>query len=155
MYRLRLAAFAASSCFAAVSSAQTATVTFSGSVVNTCVINISTPGTLGLATSGTTLSSEEVGGVNSLLAVIATGSTPQISFTAPALTGPAASITTATKMISYSSPGGAAQAYTASNSTYTMNRLLDTLTVKATATNTDGFASGNYAISSTVTCQQS
>ena len=154
MFGPRLAALAATYCLFGMGSAQAATVTFTGAVVNTCIINISTPGTLGLAASGTTLSSEELGGVNSLLAVIATGSAPEIQFTAPQLGGPAGSIATATKMIAYSSLGGAAQAYTASSSSYTMNRLLDTVTIKGKATNTDGFASGTYTITSTVTCQQ-
>ena len=134
--------------------ADAGTVNFSGTVVNTCVINISTPGALGVATSGTTLSSEETGGVNSLVAVVATGTAPTIQFGAPVLTGPSGSIAGATKFLGYTSAGGATQALTASTSTYTMNRLLDTLTVKAQAINPNGFATGSYAISSTMTCQQ-
>jgi hypothetical protein len=129
-------------------------VTFTGLVVNTCVINITTPGVLGLATSGTTLSSEEIGGANALLAVVATGSAPQLQFSQPQLTGPAASLSGATQMMAYTSPGGAAQIYTSSASTYTMTRLIDAFTVKAKAANVSGFASGTYSVSSTVTCQQ-
>jgi hypothetical protein len=154
MYRQRLTASAALCSLVFASQASAATVTFTGAVVNTCVINISTPGTLGLAASGTTLSSEETGGLNSVMAIIATGSAPQIQFAAPQLTGPAGSIAAATHQIAYTSPGGAAQTYTASSSVYTMSRLLDTLTVKAKATNVDGFASGTYTITSVVTCQQ-
>lgn len=154
MYRLRLAAFAASCCFVTVSSAQTATVTFTGTVANSCVI-ASTNGGLKVDAAGTTLSSEEAGVGNSIMTVIATGATPQIQFTAPVLTGPAGFATgAATTMIAYTSPGGAAQAYTAANSSYTINRLLDTVTVKAKATNATGFAGGSYTISSTVTCSQ-
>ena len=140
--------------FQVVSPAYSVPVTFTGLVVNTCVINITTPGVLGLATSGTTLSSEEIGGANALLAIIATGSAPQLQFSQPQLTGPAASLSGATQMMAYTSPGGAAQPYTSSASTYTMTRLIDAFTVKAKASNVSGFASGTYSVSSTVTCQQ-
>jgi hypothetical protein len=134
--------------------AQAATVSFSGAVVNTCVINISTPGVLALASTGTMLSSEETGGANAVVAVIATGTAPALLFGAPALTGPAASTAGAVTTLGYTSPGGASQALTSGTSTYTMTRLLDTLSVKAHANNTNGFVSGTYGISSTVTCQQ-
>lgn len=154
MYRPRIVALAAGCCFAIVSPIHAATITFTGAVANTCVINISTPGVLAMAAAGTTLSSEEALGTNAILAVIATGTAPQLQFTLPVLGGPAASIAAASTQMAYTSPGGAAQAYTPSASNYTMNRLLDTITVKAKATNSDGFASGTYTISSTVTCQQ-
>lgn len=152
MYRRGFVASAALLCFGLASVADAASVTFTGSVTNTCVINLTLPGTLGLASSGTTLSSEEAGGSNAIMAVIATGSAPVLQFSAPALAGPTTSGTT--KMISYTSLSGTTQAYTADASSITLSRLLDTVTVKARATNADGFASGTYTISSTVTCQQ-
>lgn len=134
--------------------AEAANVTFSGTVANLCVLTITTPGALALSSNGTALSSDEVGGVASVLAVAATGTNPTISLTAPQLTGPAASLSGATKELSFSSPGGGAQAWTAAGSTYTANRLIDTMTIKARATNSAGFVTGSYAINATATCQQ-
>lgn len=139
---------------AALSPAAAATVSFSGSVINLCVLTISTPGLLGLAASGTTLSSEETGGVNSVLVVAATGSNPSINFTAPALTGPAGSMAGASHEIAYTSIGGAGQAWTSAASNYTVNRLIDTVTIKARSVNTSGFVAGTYGIAATATCQQ-
>jgi hypothetical protein len=134
--------------------AQASTVSFSGSVANLCVLSVTTPGTLGISATGTSLSSEETGGLSATMTVAATGTNPTVSFGAPSLTGPSGSIGNAVKQISYSSPGGANQAYTPSASNYVMNRLLDTITIKGKATNSDGFVSGNYGLQSTVTCQQ-
>lgn len=131
-----------------------AAVTFTGAIANLCVLTLSTPGTLGVSTDGTELSSSEAGGVKAVLAVVSTGTNPTVSFTAPSLTGPTASVTGATKSLSYASPGGAAQGATSGSYAYTMNRLLDTLTIDARATNPAGFATGTYTISSTATCQQ-
>lgn len=135
--------------------AQADTINFTGTVVNLCVLNVTTPGVLGLANSGTTLSSDGTGGVAATLTVTATGSNPTLTFGAPSLTGPGASTTGATKQIAYTSPGGANQAFTSGTSAYAMSRLLDTLTIKGQATNANGFVSGSYGIAATVTCQQS
>ncbi len=134
--------------------ADAGTVNFAGTVVNTCVINLTTPGALGMATSGTQLSSANTGGLAASLSVVSTGTAPTLLFGAPQLSGPAASISGATKMMGYTSAGGANQALTSGTSTYVMTRLIDTLTVSAQADNANGFASGVYGIASTVTCQQ-
>ncbi|NIJ07279.1 hypothetical protein FHS31_000875 [Sphingomonas vulcanisoli] len=135
-------------------SADAGTVNFAGTVVNTCVINLTTPGALGMATTGTQLSSDNTGGLAASVTVVATGTAPTLQFGAPQLTGPAGSIAGATKMIGYTSNGGANQPLTSGTSIYAMTRLLDTLTVKAEADNSSGFATGVYGIAATVTCQQ-
>ena len=131
-----------------------ANVSLTGAVANVCLLTVATPGTLGMGPNGTTLSSEETGGLNATVTVTATGSNPTISFSAPTLAGPSASTGSATKQIGYNSPAGANQGYTDGASTYTMNRLLDSVTVRGRATNLDGFVTGTYTIASTVTCQQ-
>lgn len=134
--------------------AQAVPVTFTGAVVNQCVLTLTTPGTLALSSGGTSLSSDEAGGISAVLAVVATGSNPVLAFGAPTLAGPSTSAAGATKEIAYTSLGGAAQAYTSGSSSFTTNRLLDTVTLRGRATNSAGFASGTYTLSTTVTCQQ-
>lgn len=151
---LRSSVFFTMGLVAAAVPAAAANVSFTGAVANLCVLTITTPGTLGMAASGTGMSSEDTGGLPALLAVAATGSSPSISFSAPDLNGPSGSTANATKEISYSSPGGANQGYTSQASSYSMNRLIDTVTIKARATNMSGFGTGTYGITSTATCQQ-
>lgn len=129
-------------------------VSFAGTVVNLCVLTVSTPGLLGTSGTGTTLASTETGGVKAILAVVATGTNPTLNFSAPALAGPAGSIGGAVTSIAYTSPGGGAQSYTSAASSYSSTRLIDTLTIDARAVNANGFVSGAYAVSTTVTCQQ-
>lgn len=131
-----------------------ASVTLAGTVVNLCVLTLSTPGTLGIAATGTEISSQETGGIAASLSVVATGANPTITFTAPGLSGPSASTTGATTNLSYTSGGGANQSYTGSGYVYSMNRLLDSITVNGRATNSAGFVSGLYTISTTATCSQ-
>jgi hypothetical protein len=60
-----------------------------------------------------------------------------------------------TVSLKYTSLGGANQAYTSSASQYTSNNILaDTVTLNAKATDSSGFAAGNYRIQTTATCQQ-
>lgn len=149
-----IAALAGCAIVAVPAAAAGQTVTFAGVVVNQCVLTLTTPGVLGLSSTGTSLSSDETGGAVASLTVVATGTNPTLSFGSPTLTGPTASIAGATKEIGYSSPGGASQAYTTSASNYVMNRLLDVIAIKGRATNSNGFVSGTYSLGSTVTCQQ-
>lgn len=130
------------------------TVGFTGTVVNLCVLTVTTPGVLAPASSGTSLSSEETGGANANLTVVATGTQPTITFSAPDLSGPAASSAGATKQIAFTSAGGANQGYVSNLTSYVLSRLTDTFVVKGRVANPDGFVSGAYLLSSTVTCQQ-
>jgi hypothetical protein len=146
---LLFASIAAVSC-----PAQSANVTFSATVANLCVLTLTSAGTLAPSANGTILSSEESGGVNATLGVVATGTNPTLNFTAPALTGPSGSTAGATKEIGYTAAGGGTQGYTTGATTLTVSRLLDVLTVKGRVTNSNGFVAGSYGLSSTVTCQQ-
>lgn len=131
-----------------------ATVTFSGVVLNTCILTLTTPGVLGVDGEGTRLSSEDTGGVAAIMAVVSTGTAPSLNFSAPTLTGPNGWSGTPTVGLKLSSLSGATQAYTSGAFTTRLGQLLDTLTLNARATNSSGFASGSYTIASTVTCQQ-
>lgn len=157
MLRSQLLGFAAAAALATIppASAQAGTVTFTGIVANTCVLNVTTPGLLGASSDGTTLSSETTGGVAAVLAVISTGSAPTMVFTAPTLNGPTGWSGTPVVSIRMNALSGATQAYTSSGFSAQLSQLLDTLTINAKAVNARGFASGTYTLASTVTCQQS
>lgn len=139
----------------AVSPAQAGDVIFTGALVNSCVLNVTTPGVLGAATDGSSLSSETGTGVAAVMAVVAVGAAPTLSFTAPTLTKPAgATGGTQTAAIRFQALSGATQAYTSAASSMTGGPLLDTVTVNSRVTSTNGFASGTYTVRTTVTCQQ-
>lgn len=136
-----------------VASAHAETLSLSGTVVNTCILNIGSPGVLRAASSGTMLSSEESGGAAATMSVSATGTSPTLSFTAPSLTTPAGAAGGSTTEMRYAASGGASQAWTSSASTAGA-RLIDTFTVHARITNSSGFADGTYVATTTVTCSQ-
>ncbi len=128
------------------------TVTLTGTVVNACVLTLTTPGVIVAASSGTELSTQQVGGVAALLNVVATGTSPTITFSAAGLTGPSAGSSTAE--LAYSSSGGASRSYSGAGYVYAMSGLLDAISVNGRATNASGFQSGVYSLSTTVTCSQ-
>lgn len=156
MVRYRLLCFSAALALAAapVAPASATNVTFTGLVVNACVLTLSTPGLLGTSADGTQLSSEESGGTAAILAVVSTGSTPSLSFSAPTLSGPPGWTGSPIVSVKMSALSGATQAWTASSFTTRLSQLLDTLTINGRAVNSGGFASGSYTLATTVTCQQ-
>lgn len=123
-----------------------------GTVVNLCVLTLSTPGVLQIASTGIELGSAQPGGVAAALTVVATGSAPTITFSAPSLSGPSSG--GATTQLAYASSGGASRAYDSAGYTYAMNRLLDTITINGRSTNATGFSTGAYTINATATCSQ-
>ncbi|HTU09687.1 MAG TPA: hypothetical protein VMG08_02215 [Allosphingosinicella sp.] len=119
-----------------------------------CILSLSTEGTLSLSGDATVLGSEQAGGLPAIMAVVAIGGTPQVSFTAPTLDAPAGMPAGAQVAIRYTSLGGANQAYTSAASSSTNVRLLDTFTVHGRVTSPSGFQSGNYLVATVATCQQ-
>lgn len=134
--------------------AQAGDVVFIGNLLNSCVLNVTTPGVLGASTDGTMLSSETGTGVSAVLAVVAVGASPTLNFTAPAVTTPAGFTGTTTTSIRANALSGASHAYGSSAFSLTGGPLIDTITINSRVTGTAGFASGNYTVRSTVTCQQ-
>lgn len=137
-----------------VGTAKAADVVFTGSLINSCVLNVSTPGVLGPSSDGQTLSSETGTGVAAIMAVVAVGSSPTLSFSAPTLQTPAGFSGSATTAIRYQAISGHTQAYTTGASSMTGGSLLDTITINSRVQNAGGFASGLYTVRTTVTCQQ-
>jgi hypothetical protein len=134
--------------------APAANVSLAGIVLNTCLLTVTTPGVLAAGASGTRLSSEELGGLPAILAVISTGTMPTLNFSAPGLTGPSGWNGSPVVSIRYHSANGVTQAYTSDASSARAGALLDTFTINAQATNSSGFLTGTYTVASTVTCQQ-
>jgi len=71
----------------------------------------------------------------------------------PQLSGPGNSGTSVTSM-AFSTLSGINSGYTSSGAVIQLGTLLDTVTINARVVNTQGFRSGTYQITSTVTCQQ-
>lgn len=140
--------------FAGSAQAQTV-VQFNGLVVPVCVL-VASSGGLAMSATGTELGSEQPTGSAATLTVTSTGGAPTLSFTAPTMSiKPAAHTSSPTVSLKYSSPGGAAQAYTSSTSQYTStNPLGDTVTLNAKAVDSGGFVAGTYRVQTTATCQQ-
>lgn len=131
-----------------------ADVVFTGALLNSCVLNLSTPGVLGQSSDGTTLTSELGNGVGAIMAVVAVGARPTLNVSAPTVTTPAAFDGEATTAIRYQSLSGANQPYTTAPSSFRAGALLDTVTFNARVQSATGFASGLYTVRTTVTCQQ-
>ena len=140
---------------AAPAGAQTA-ITFEGDVTQSCVLSLSTPGTLAANADGTEIGSEQTLGVAAVLSVVATAGAPTLTFTAPTLSlQPGAYSGTPAVSLKYTSTGGANQDYTSASSSYTSsNALGDVVTLNAKATDAAGFAAGGYRIQTTATCEQ-
>lgn len=131
-------------------------VAFDGTIASTCILAISTPGGLGMSTTGTEIGSDQAAGVAAVLSVTATAGAPTLSFTAPSMSlKPSGYGGTPAVSLAYTSPGGANQAYTNSSSNYTSsNPLGDTVTINAKAVDSNGFIAGVYRVQTTVTCSQ-
>jgi len=128
------------------------TITLGGTVINVCVLTLSTPGVVTVSPSGTELSTSETGGTPATLTVVATGTNPTITFSSVGMTGPSAGGSTAE--LAYSSVGGASSGYSSSGYVYSVSQLIDTVTINGRATNASGFLSGVYSLTSTATCSQ-
>lgn len=134
--------------------AYSADVNFTGIVVNSCVLSVSTPGVLTPSTDGSVLQSEAGGGAPALLGVVAVGTAPTLNFAAPTVSTPNGFSGTATPAISYQSIGGANQPYTSAAHTTRSGVLLDTFTIHSRVVGAAGFATGTYGVRTVVTCQQ-
>lgn len=139
-----------------ITPANAAIVNFSGTVVDSCVLTLNSPGVLATSTGGTRLASDEAGGAPAVLSVVATGTAPTIAFTAPSLASAPGDLSgTPVVSISYTSLRGANQGYTSSASGYTLTGgLLDTVNINARADNSAGFTQGSYTVSTVATCEQ-
>ena len=134
--------------------ASAADVTFSGTLTGICTLALSTPGTLGL-TAGGVLSS--TAGLPAVLAILSIG-TNTLTVNPPVWDSTPGGYTAGTEVaeVAYSGLSGlgiADQPFTPSVTTRPISTLpLSLLTVQAEATNSNGFAAGDYEMKVVVTC---
>jgi hypothetical protein len=140
--------------------AQSADVTFTGTIAGVCSLALSTPGLLGLSTSGSILGSEEPGGAFAVVTILSIGSAT-VTVGAPtrtlAPTTPTPYVSTGEVVeVSYFGLGGLSAvnvAYTALQTTFGVAALpLTVLRVHTRIRNDNGFPAGNYATRTVVTC---
>ena len=133
--------------------AAAADVTLGANLVSSCTLALATPGVMTASASGTVLGSEQPGGSAATLTLVALGTLPTVSFSAPSLTAsPGGWSASHTDEMRYTSTRGANQAYTSSSSSFSETGLTDTFTVHGRVTSADGFAAGNYTLTTVVTC---
>ena len=138
---------------AAAQPAAAADVNLNANLLSSCTLSLSSAGVMAPSATGTVLSSEQSGGSPATLTLIAVGVLPTIDFSAPSLTtSPGGWSASRTDEIRYTSIRGANQAYTSSASSFSETGLIDTFTVHSRVTSADGFAAGNYTLTTVVTC---
>ena len=129
-------------------------VNFTSSILDSCTLSLSIAGQMNPGAEGTSISSENAGRA-AVMAVVAIGTKPTVEFGAPTLTqAPEDYSGTPLAEISYSSLGGADQEMTSSTSSYTSTLLLDTITLNAQVSDSNGFVGGEYTLTSVATCSQ-
>jgi hypothetical protein len=102
---------------------------------------------------GMTMGSEVGGGLSAVMAVVAVGAAPKLSFSALQVVGPTGSAGAPDASLALSSLSGARIPYTPTAFAITSGVLIDTLTLNAKIVNPSGFKAGNYTASSTATCE--
>jgi hypothetical protein len=100
--------------FTAPTAAMADTVTFNGTLSDSCTVTATGTGTMTAAANGLSIGTEESGGSAAALSVSAVGTPPQVDFTAPSVTSAPSGYTgTPTASIKFNSSGASGQ------STYT------------------------------------
>lgn len=134
------------------------TASFAGQAfaqLDSCTVNVTTPGTLGVSADQTSQSSENVGGIP-VSAIITTNSTnSQIQVIAPSsfVVGPADADTNTVFATKYGL-SGATTANDVNGTTLTaLNSGINNMSVDASATKTSGaFSAGTYSMVATIRC---
>ncbi|MGJ8563400.1 MAG: hypothetical protein ACSHXY_07600 [Alphaproteobacteria bacterium] len=128
---------------------------FSGIVLESCTVNISTPGTLGVSADGTTLTSEGIGGVSAIAAVItnSVNSTvevvPPVAFTI----APEGAETNTTFSTNYALTGSTTATVGDGETATALNIGAHVMIVDAAATKSSGtYGAGAYTLVATVRC---
>ena len=153
MKKTTTTALAALTLIGTASPAAAITVSLSGTIVNSCALSVGSNGTLALSSDGTRFGSEESGGSAASLTVVATGTSPTLTFATPTVNAPAGS-SGSTVVIRYNVNGsGGSSGYTSSQTTAS-SHLIDSVTVHARVTNTAGFVNGTYTAATVITCGQ-
>ena len=124
-------------------------------LISSCTLTLATPGVMTASLAGTVIGSEQSGGTPASMTIVSLGVLPTISFAAPSLTAkPGGWTASHTDEIEFTSTRGANQSYTSSSSSFVETGLTDTFTVHGRVTSAEGFAAGNYTLTTVVTCSQ-
>lgn len=132
-------------------------INFSGSVLDSCTLQLASAGTLAMSQDGTTMGSEEGSGQPAHLTILSTGS-HTISVAAPSLTTSPSGYDPTSQRLEVAYQGltllaGVSQAYTTSPTSFSVSALaLSTLALNNRIVNPKGFAAGAYATQTVVTC---
>ncbi|MEM9422771.1 MAG: hypothetical protein AAF986_09745, partial [Pseudomonadota bacterium] len=141
--------------FGGVSFAQTADVTFNGSISDSCTVVADSPGTLAVNTTNTELGSSLAGGAAGAATVTASASTYEVTVDAPSSfdTAPAGSDTNTTFATTYDASGATTATGVAGSTATALGAGVTTLAVGASATKSSGiYESGSYSLTTTVRC---
>jgi len=134
-----------------------ANVNFSGTVLAACSILAATGGTLALASDGSTLASDNLGGLPGTVTILSVGDST-IEVAAPTRTGQPGGYNSAGESIevSYFGVGGLAivnQAYTGAPTSFDVSTIpASVITVNNRISNPNGFPAGPYSTQTVVTC---
>ena len=130
-------------------------ITFSGSIPESCTLNVLTAGTLGVSLQQNILSSEQIGGIPATATITTNSASSVVSLINPAdfATAPAgasADVTFGTNYIL----AGTTIAVEADGETQTaLNLGLSTMTINASATKSSGtLPTGDYTLTPTLRC---
>lgn len=135
--------------------AVTGTVPFSGSVTDTCVITVGSPGTIMPNTAYNVLSSKEAGGAAGTATILATGNAYSVSANAPTSWSVSPGSTPATTFAAEYDLSGANTASNVSGSTLTaLSHGSTNVSIDLTATLASGtYESGSYATTVVLLCE--
>lgn len=134
-----------------------ANVNFSGTVLAACSILATTDGLLSLATDGSSLASDNLGGLPGTVTILSIGNST-VDVAAPTRTGQPGDYNASGEAVevSYFGVGGLAivnQAYTSSPTSFGIATIpASILTVDNRITNPNGFPAGTYSTQTVVTC---
>ena len=149
---LGLASLLLSSCVAVA-----ANLNFSGTVLASCSILATTNGTLAMASDGSSVASDNLGGLAATVTILSVGSST-VDVGAPTRTAAPGDYSASGEavQVSYLGTGGlslVSQAYTSSPTSFGISTIpASVLTVHNRITNPNGFPSGNYGTQTVVTC---
>ncbi len=139
--------------FTPVTFAADATAVFAGTVLNTCVLTVGTPGIITTNATYSKLDSDNAGGAESTVAALATGAGFKISAIAPT-TFTSGSSTNVAFAADYSLAGATSATDVAGATTTTLQAGATTVSVGLEAAKSSGsFEAGAYAAAVTVRCE--
>jgi hypothetical protein len=136
--------------------AATANVPFSGIVVSTCTLAVTSPGTLAASSNYTVLSSTQAGGSSGAVTIVSTGTAFKVSATAPSsfTVSPADGNTNTSFQAHYQATGATSIGTQLGTTQSTLNSGITNLTVDLAATKSSGvFSQGAYTSEVIVRCE--